>query len=331
MKERLPFIGAESIADCLSYTELISSMRLALKQGHSLPERMHYEIGKHWSIDARLLLMLAWRDDFYLGFKIVTLYPDNVSRGLPNLSGVYALFNGRTGEPLALMDAAELTAYRTAAASMLAAQCLVARPAENVLVIGAGNLSRYYINAYAEIMSPKSISLWSRDISKAEKVIESMQLTGVDLRVASNLESAAGEADIISTITSSMQPVLFGAWCKPGSHIDLVGGYRPDMREADDELIRRALIFVDTYEGVLKEAGDITEPLERGIISRIDIKADLAELLAGCLPDSTNDKDLTVFKSVGAAFEDLAAAVLVFEKTNQRDSRPKARPPVHCQ
>jgi len=321
MKKSLPFIDAESIADCLSYTELITSLRLALAQRHSLPERMHYEIGKHWGIDARLLLMLAWRDDFYLGFKIVTLYPDNVSRGLPNLAGIYGLFDGRTGKPLVLLDGAELTAYRTAAASMLAAKCLAARPPENVLVIGAGKLSSYYINAYAEVMHPKRILLWNRDVEKAEKVVESMRLTGTDLSIASDLEAAVGEADMISTVTSSMEPVLFGTWCKPGSHIDLVGGYRPDMREADDELIRRASIYVDTYQGVLKEAGDIFEPLERGIITQADIKADLFELVAGDISKRASHKDFTVFKSVGAAFEDLAAAVLVYEKANQGDSR----------
>jgi alanine dehydrogenase len=321
MKKGLPFFEAESIADCLSYAELISSLKLALTQRHSLPERMHYEIGKHWGIDARLLLMLAWRDDFYLGFKIVTLYPDNVSRGLPNLAGIYGLFDGRTGKPLALLDGAELTAHRTAAASVLAAKCLVARPPENILVIGAGKLSSYYINAYAEVMQPKRIWLWNRDVKKAVKVVESLRLTGTDLSVASDLEAAVGEADIISTVTSSAQPVLFGAWCKPGSHIDLVGGYRPDMREADDELIGRASIYVDTYQGVLKEAGDIFEPLERGIITQADIKADLSELVAGDISKRTGHKDLTVFKSVGAAFEDLAAAVLVYQKANQGESR----------
>lgn len=321
MNQNIPFIGADSIAECLSYDELVRSLTLALTQRHSLPERMHYEIGKHWGIDARVLLMLAWRDDFYLGFKLVTLYPDNVSRGLPNLAGIYVLFDGRTGEPLAFMDAAELTAFRTAAASMLASKCLAARSPKNVLVVGAGHLSRYFINAYAEVMHPKRILLWNRDIGKAEKVVGSMRLTGTDLGVASNLEAAVGEADIISTVTSSVRPVLFGAWCKPGSHIDLVGGYRPDMREADDELIRRAMIFADTYQGVLKEAGDIIQPLERGIIGEDDIKADLSELISGEFSKQASGKDLTVFKSVGAAFEDLAAAVLVYEKTNRGDSR----------
>ena len=321
MKKSLPFFDAESIADGLSYTELISALKLALTQRHSLPERMHYEIGEHWGIDARLLFMLAWRDDFYLGFKIVTLYPDNVSRGMPNLAGVYGLFDGRTGKPLAFMDGAELTAYRTAAASMFAAQCLVARPPENVLVIGAGKLSGYYINAYVEVMQPKRICLWNRDLERAEKVVGSLQLTGTDLSVASDLEAAVGEADMISTLTSSVEPVLFGAWCKPGSHIDLVGGYRPDMREADDELIGRASIYVDTYQGVLHEAGDIFEPLKRGAITQDDIKAELAELAAGDISKPTGHKDLTVFKSVGAAFEDLAAAVLVYQKANQGESR----------
>ena len=311
-----PFIEAASISACLSYKDLIASLRSALAQDHTLPERLNYSIGEQWGIDARLLLMLAWREDFYLGFKIVTFHPENATRGRPSLAGIYGLLDGRTGQPLALLDAAELTAYRTAAASMLAAQCLANHQSpKNVLIIGAGKLSSYYISAYVEIMRPQKISLWNRDADKAEKVIDSVQPCATILQQVSNLEEAVREADIISTLTSSTQPVLFGAWCKPGCHIDLVGGYHPDMREADDDLIQRAMIYVDTYQGVLDEAGDIIEPLNRGIITRADIKADLAELARSEIADLTEDKDLTVFKSVGAAFEDLAAAVLVYEKT----------------
>jgi len=324
MKAGLSFIDAGSIAACLSYTELIASLRSALAQDHTLSERHQYPIGEQWGIDARMLLMLAWREDFYLGFKIVMMYPDNIVRGLPNLAGIYGLFDGQTGKPLALLDAAELTAYRTAAASMLAAQCLAThQPPRNVLIIGSGNLSSYYIKAYVEIMRPQKISLWSRDPDKAKRLINENQLSSTKVQLVSNLEDAASEADIISTLTSSKQPVLQGAWCKPGCHIDLVGGYGPDMREADDGLICRASIYVDTYPGVLKEAGDIIEPMKQGIISQVDIKADLAELVRGEIPEQSGDKDLTVFKSVGAAFEDLAAAVLVYEKMEAQGNELK--------
>jgi alanine dehydrogenase len=319
-----PYIDAGSIASCLCYTDLISSLRSALAQDHTLPERLNYSIGEQWGIDARLLFMLAWREDFYVGFKIVTFHPENSTRGLPSLAGIYGLLDGQTGQPLALLDAAELTAHRTAAASVLAAQCLTThQPPKNVLIIGAGKLSSYYIKAYAEIMRPEKISLWNRDAEKAERIINATQLSATKLQLATNLEEAVREADIISTLTSSTQPVLFGAWCKPGCHIDLVGGYHPDMREADDELIQRAMIYVDTYQGALNEAGDIKGPLERDIITQADIKADLAELVRGEIAQLSDDKDLTVFKSIGAAFEDLAAAVLVYEKTQPQGNRSK--------
>jgi ornithine cyclodeaminase/alanine dehydrogenase-like protein (mu-crystallin family) len=312
--KNLPYIDADTIPDSLSYPDLIDSLKQAFIQPHIVPDRLHYELAESMGVDTRLLVMVAWGAEHYLGVKMVTLCSDNVAKGLPTLSGVYCLFDGKTGIPLAMLDGAELTAFRTAAASVLAANCLVDSVPDTVLIMGAGKLSTYYIKAYAEIMKPARVLLWNRDIGKAEAVVESLNLDGTALDVATNLEAAVSQADIISTITSSTQPLFPGTWCKPGCHLDLVGGYRPDMREVDDDLIRRAMIYVDTYQGAFDEAGDIIDPLNRGIISKKDIHADLAELVRGKDIHQDDEKDLTVFKSVGTAIEDLAAAVLVYER-----------------
>ena len=310
----LKYIDARTISESLTYTELVASLKDAFAQIHDVPERLHYSIGERLGIDVRLLVMVAWGGAHYLGIKMVTLNPDNPAQGLPSLSGIYCLFNGKTGQPLAILDGAELTAFRTAAASMLAARYAMTDSPQNVLVLGAGNLSSYFIKAYAETMKPVQIGLWSRDVSKAEKVVEQLELNEVSLSVIHDLESAVKQANVISTLTSSTQPLFPGEWCQPGCHLDLVGAYRPDMRETDDKLISRAMIYVDNYEAVLKEAGDIILPLEAGIISRQDICAELSELARGEIVTPMADKDLTVFKSVGSAVEDLAAAALVYEK-----------------
>jgi ornithine cyclodeaminase len=312
--KNLQYFDASVISDCLSYSELLASLEQAFIQSHTAPDRLHYELAESMGVDTRLLVMVAWGADHYLGVKMVTLCSDNAAQGLPTLSGVYCLFDGKNGLPLAMLDGAELTACRTAAASVLAAKCLVDQVPNTVLIMGAGKLSTYYINAYAEIMKPERVLLWNRDINKAEAVVESLSLNKTKLEVVTNLETSVNQADIISTITSSTEPLFPGTWCKPGCHLDLVGGYRPDMREVDDDLIRRAMIYVDTYQGAFDEAGDIIDPLNRGIISKQDIHADLAELVRGKHIEQDDSKDLTVFKSVGTAIEDLAAAVLVYEK-----------------
>lgn len=312
--KNLQYFDASVISDSLSYSELLVSLKQAFAQPHNLPDRLHYEVGERLDIDTRLLVMVAWGAEHYLGVKMVTLCSDNAAQGLPTLSGVYCLFDGKTGLPLAMLDGAELTACRTAAASVLAAKCLVNSVPDTVLIMGAGKLSTYYIKAYAEIMKPETILLWNRDIGKAEAIVESLTLSDTNLDVATDIESAVIQADIISTITSSTEPLFPGTWCKPGCHLDLVGGYRSDMREVDDDLIRRAMIYVDTYQGAFDEAGDIIDPLNRGVISKQDIHADLAELVRGKDIIQDDRKDLTVFKSVGTAIEDLAAAVLVYER-----------------
>lgn len=297
----------------LSYPQLLMALQQAFLEPHNVPERLNFDIGTQWGIDARLLLMPAWRADGFLGIKLVTLHSNNPARGMPALAGLYLLLNGKTGQPLALLDAAELTAWRTAAASMLAARLLSAQSPRNVLVIGAGKLANYFIRAYFAIMQPERICLWNRDIDKAAQLISSIQLPGCRLEVAPDLEQAVRQADSISTLTSSHQPLFPGRWCRSGCHVDLVGGYTPTMREADDDLMRRAVICVDSYHGALAEAGDIIQPLERGVITRADVQLELAELVAG-KKILCSEKDLTVFKSVGTALEDLAAAVLTYNR-----------------
>jgi ornithine cyclodeaminase len=272
-----------------------------------------------------LLLMPAWTDfnaagtskDGHIGVKIVTVSPDNNAIGKPAVMGLYLLLDGRTGEPQALIDGQRLTQWRTACASALAGSYLARADAERLLVIGAGALSPFLVQAHAAVRPLKTIRVWNRTPANAEKVVADLVAKGLPAETAHDLDADLAEADIVSSATISTTPLVTGARLKPGTHVDLVGGFTPDMREADDEAISRARVFVDTRAGATKEAGDIVQPLASGVLKPGAIVADLAELTRGEKKGRESADEITLFKSVGAALEDLAAGIAVYRSLRQ--------------
>jgi ornithine cyclodeaminase len=272
-----------------------------------------------------LLLMPAWTDfnaagtskDGHIGVKIVTVSPDNNAIGKPAVMGLYLLLDGRTGEPQALIDGQRLTQWRTACASALAASYLARADAERLLVIGAGALSPFLAQAHAAVRPLKTIRVWNRTPANAEKVVADLVAKGLPAETAHDLDAELAEADIVSSATISTMPLVTGARLKPGAHVDLVGGFTPDMREADDEAISRARVYVDTRAGATKEAGDIVQPLASGVLKPEAIVADLAELTRGEKNGRESAGEITLFKSVGAALEDLAAGIAVYRSLRQ--------------
>ncbi|WP_284215164.1 MULTISPECIES: ornithine cyclodeaminase family protein, partial [Alphaproteobacteria] len=233
--------------------------------------------------------------------------------GLPAIYGSYILSSGKTGKMLAVVDGGELTARRTAATSALAAKYLARPGASELLVVGTGRLSLNLIQAHASVRPIKRVSIWGRNPANAEKTAEEARALGFDAIACTDLEACARQADIISCATLSSEPLIHGAWLKPGAHLDLIGAFKPNMRESDDEAVRRATIFVDTRDGAFSEAGDIVQPLKAGVIREADIKADLFDLAAGRHKGRSSEAEITLFKSVGAALEDLAGAILAYE------------------
>jgi ornithine cyclodeaminase/alanine dehydrogenase-like protein (mu-crystallin family) len=242
----------------------------------------------------------------------VTVFPDNAAAGRPSLHGRYLLMSGATGAPLALMDAQALTAWRTAAASALAASYLARADAEHLVMIGAGALAPHLVRAHMAVRPIQRVTLWNRTHSRAVALAFGLTVTGVEATIADDLATAVREADIVCCATLATEPIVRGAWLKPGAHVDLVGGFTPKMREADNDAIKRARVYVDTRAGATKEAGDIAIPLRRGILTRKGIRGDMFELCRGKAKGRTADKQITLFKSVGSAIEDLAAAMLVW-------------------
>jgi alanine dehydrogenase len=258
-----------------------------------------------------LLLMPAWSPEA-LGVKLVTVMPGAAALGVDTVQASYLLLDRATGAPRALIDGEALTLRRTAATSALAAQHLARPDARRLLIVGTGRLAPWMAQAHVALQPELAhVAVWGRDADKAEDVVQALRDDGIDAEVALDLRAAVQAADIVSCATTAREPLVHGAWLQDGTHLDLVGGFKPDMREADDAALQRARIVVDTYAGALAEAGDLVQPLARGVITREHIVGELAQLLRGEVHGRVAPGDVTLFKSVGTALEDLAAAVLV--------------------
>jgi ornithine cyclodeaminase len=310
------FTAAE-IDAALDFPALIEALAEAFRGGFHAPQRHHHEIGRPGEPAATALLMPAWTapsaggGDF-LGTKIVNVFPGNSARGLPAVSGLYVLQSGLTGEPLATMDGTRLTLWRTAAASALAARYLARSDAKRLLVVGAGALAPFLARAHASQRPIETIAVWNHRPERARRLAESLDAEGFRAHAAERLQKAVGEADVISCATLSPAPLIAGAWLRPGQHLDLVGAFSMRMREADDAALKRARVFVDTG-AALEEGGDVALALNSGALTRAEIVADLAALVRGA-PGRGGPEEITAFKSVGAAIEDLAAAMLVWRR-----------------
>jgi ornithine cyclodeaminase/alanine dehydrogenase-like protein (mu-crystallin family) len=314
--KKLRFISAEEIDSILDFPSLIAALSEAFRAEIETPLRHHHAIARDDG-EAALLLMPAWtkeQDGAFLGTKIVTVYPGNLAKGRGSVEGTYLLMSGDTGEPLVTLDGHCMTLWRTAAASALAAKYLAREDASHLLLIGAGALAPYLARAHAAVRPIKKVSIWNRSPERAKALAKELSSETFKTEIVSSAESSAGDADIVTCITLSQSPVVSGEWLKAGAHLDLVGAFRPNAREADDAAIRRSRVYVDTRRGALKEAGDIVIPVTSGIFKESDVQGDLFELCRGQAKGRASAEEITLFKSVGTAIEDLAAAMLVWKK-----------------
>lgn len=311
-------VSAEDIARVLTDADLIVALAEAFRADIAVPMRHHHTIPQAGG-DATLLLMPAWtgtgrttETDAFLGCKLVTVFPANAAAGLPSVQGSYLLLSGTTGEPLAAMDGRALTVRRTAAASALAASYLAREDSSHLVMVGAGALAPYLVRAHVAVRPITRVTLWNRTRARAVSTAFAINAMGIEAMVADDLEAAVRDADIVSCATLSEKPLIQGKWLRPGTHLDLVGGFTPKMREADDAAVKKARIYVDTRAGAMKEAGDIVAPIRRNVIARDAVIGDLFDLCRRTEKGRRRAKDVTLFKSVGTALEDLAAAVLVW-------------------
>ncbi|MDB5489048.1 MAG: ornithine cyclodeaminase family protein [Reyranella sp.] len=326
-------LSAFEIDAALDDLTLIDRLDALFRAGCEMPTRHHHPIreplGPH-SADAMLLLMPAWTTggsgapSGRVGVKVVTVFPDNGKRSLPSIYGQYLLLDGSTGATLALLDGTMLTKRRTACASGLASRYLSRADASRLLMIGTGALAPELIRVHAKVRPIRDVAIWGRTPAHAEELAARLSASlpaaigrSITVQAVSDRKAAVEEADIISCATLSKAPLVEGAWLREGQHVDLVGAFTPQMRESDDQAVRRACLYVDTRAGALKEGGDIVQALASGAIKEDHVIGDLFDLarsqktgrLAG------DGMSITLFKSVGAALEDLAAAELAVETT----------------
>lgn len=305
-------IDQAAVDAALSFPALIDAIDAVLRAEVVVPVRHHHPVQRPDG-DAMHLLMPAWHAgaNGYLGVKIVNVFPGNAARGLPSVMGAYVLMNGDTGAPLVLMDGTRLTLWRTAATSALAARYLSRPDAATHLMVGAGALSPFFVRAHRTTRPITRSIIWNKTRANAEAVATSLAAEGITVEVADDLETAVRTADIISTATLSKEPLVRGAWLKPGVHLDLVGAYTPAMRETDDECVLKARLFVDTRGGALKEGGDLVQPIAAGLVSAGHVEADLSELARGATIRPRMASDITLYKSTGGAAFDLATAMQI--------------------
>ena len=305
----------------LPFGPLIGALRQMFVDGCEVPLRhTHVVNAPDGSALGTVLIMPAWQPGRYLGIKTVNIFPGNSLQGLPGLHATYGLYDARTGVPLAQLDGNEITARRTAAASALAASFLARPDAANLLIVGAGRVGSLLPEAYRAVRPIRRVQVWDRTPAHALALVARLQAGGIDAVPAYDLATAARGADIVSCATLSTQALVQGAWLAPECHLDLIGSFTPHMREADDACFVGARIVVDTLEA-LQKSGDLLGPLANGAIRPADVSGTLADLCQGAVRGSAAIGQRTVFKSVGSALEDLAAAVLVYESRMLPGSR----------
>jgi ornithine cyclodeaminase/alanine dehydrogenase-like protein (mu-crystallin family) len=297
----------------LPYGALIDALREMFKSGCEVPQRQaHVITDNNGNPAGTVLVMPAWRAGRYFGLKLVNIFPANAQTALPALHAVYTLFDANTGAPLAQMDGMAITTRRTVAASALAASFLARHDAQRLLIVGTGRVAAELAHAMrTAVPTLRSIEVWGRDLNAAEDLATALRETALDASATPALEAAVRRADIVSCATLSSQPLVRGAWLQPGAHLDLIGAFTPQMRESDAECFARGRVFVDTEEALAK-AGDVLCAIAEGAFDRSQLQATLAQLCQGLHPGRRDDDEITVFKSVGTALEDLAAAELVW-------------------
>jgi ornithine cyclodeaminase/alanine dehydrogenase-like protein (mu-crystallin family) len=311
----LKFVSADDIKRVLNFPALIAGLEAA----HRRP-KMEVQNGLLGTANQQYFVRHAVDGGRYMASKLITSFPGNLREGLlPAVQALCVLFDGRDGRPLAILDGTELTYWRTAADSALGAKILSSTASATLLMVGSGAMAAHLVRAHRAVRPMlRRVLIWNRTSERAEKLVVQLRGEGIEAECTHDLAAASREADIICTCTRSNEPLIFGVNLKPGAHLDLVGGYTPLTREADDEAARRALIFVDCRETAFDGIGDICQPIANGAIRETDVLGDLYGLAGGHVPGRRSASDITFFKNAGGGHLDLMTAEVILNalKTN---------------
>lgn len=305
------FIDTEQTRGALSFDAAIPALRNAFRDGATVPAR-HVHAIQSGAAHGTTLIMPAWSDRGYFGVKIINIFPENTHQGLPGLHATYNLYSATTGVPIAQVDGDIVTVYRTAGAAALGADYLARKDASTLLIVGSGRIAGLVAQAMRTVRPIQRVIVWNVRAPGAESLAQSLREQGFDATATTDLEAAARAADIISCATLSTVPLIRGAWLQPGVHLDLIGSFKPEMRETDTACFDGTSVYVDTDEAPTK-SGDLLSAFDAGVLAPDDIRADLHQLTTGQRPGRRDDAEITVFKAVGSALEDLTLATLVYE------------------
>ena len=301
-------IGPEEVHAALSYPALVDALQETFSGEFNMPPRNVFLLDEQSGSHDAFAVLPSWNTDL-IGVKAFTYFPSN-SEPYKSLYSKILLFDRAHGEPLALVDGTTVTFWRTAGISGLATRLLARKNAENLLLLGTGNLAKYIIRANASVRPLKRVSVWGRTPSNAAKIVDEMssELEGVEVTVATDLEKSCRQADIIVSATASHEPLVLGDWVTEGTHTDFIGNHHADKRECDTSLILKSRVYADSYANCFKEAGEILVPISEGVFQKDDVVADLSEMCNGSAPLRQNDDDITLFKSIGMGISDLVGA-----------------------
>jgi alanine dehydrogenase len=302
-------LTAADIARLAPYRDTVEALRQGFRAEIATPVRHHHEISEI----STLLLMPAWSKD-WTGLKTVVFKPDNPAKGLPTIQASYLLIDNATGATVAMMDGTEITRRRTAAAGALAADYLAREDASTMTLVGAGALGAHFVRAHASVRPIKRVFIFSRTLAKSQALVAELAGDGIEVSAVTDLETAVRQSDIVTCVTTSTAPIVHGAWLKPGAHVDLAGAFKPSMRETDGDVVARSSVYVDTRDGALAEAGDLLQARDEGKFDFAQIKGDLFDLCRGKVAGRHSADEITLFKSAGTAIEDLATAIMVYQK-----------------
>jgi alanine dehydrogenase len=307
-------IDAERTHALLDYPGLVEALRDLFRRGVDRIDRAFLDQPLPNGESNNWLILPAWQFGRNFGAKLVSVFPGNASKGKEVILGIYALFDGETGEPLAVIDGAALTVRKTAANSALAATYLARDDTRRMAMVGAGAMAPHLIMAHCAVRPIREVKVWNRTPQRARRLAADLKIEGVQIEASENLEAAVRWADLISCATMATKPVIKGTWLKPGTHLDLVGSYRPDMREADDDAVKRAKRhYIDTRITTIAVSGEIADPINAGLIDPAAL-IDTGQLARGEKPGRVSPDEITFFKSGGGGHEDLGTAQYLLSK-----------------
>ncbi|WID95196.1 dehydrogenase [Bosea vestrisii] len=306
------YIDKTEIRRSLNFDKMIC----AIEDAHSRP-RIEIQDAMLGTESSHYFVRHAVDAGRFMASKLITSFPSNLSRGvLPAIQAICVLFDGQDGRPLVTVDGTEITYWRTAADSAVGAKILARPGIETMLVVGAGEMSRWLVRAHSTAHPTlRRIRIWNRTSDRAAHVAGQLRDEGFDAISVTDLDEAVSTSDLITTCTRSHTPLIKGALLRPGTHLDLVGGYTEKTRESDDDAMRRSRVFVDRFESAFAGVGDILTPIAAGVIDKSDVLGDLYDLIQGKVQGRTTNEDITVYKNAGGGHFDLIAAVAVFESS----------------